>query len=251
MAATHVKLKKTFNVSYRRTSAWVGAVSVSTWIVLHYVSISPRNVSIFSGFLRDATSFRVPHKQKSRGLNLVSVGDTQYCLLVLTIELVEFHQGSFWRLGDSVSVRHLVASKMAHSHIAQCSAEFCGVHANSSSTTREAAELFVVQCPPDHALNHRPQIPHECTQLLITLEIPFQIHADTVFVLCTLFQISSPTPELSCVARKTPVQPPFRLTVLPFDKVALAFMWLEPSFERLSQHTPYVIFGFNFENIHR
>jgi hypothetical protein len=35
---------------------------------------------------------------------------------------------------------------------------------------------------------------------------------------------------------------PFSFTVLPFDKVALAFMWLAPSFERISHYTPYIIF---------
>jgi hypothetical protein len=35
------------------------------------------------------------------------------------------------------------------------------------------------------------------------------------------------------------------LTVLPFDKVALAFMWLAPSFERISRYTTYITFRFN------
>jgi hypothetical protein len=68
------------------------------------------------------------------------------------------------------------------------------------------------------------QICHECVQLLILLEVPLQIHPATVFVLRTHFQISNPTSELSYVARTTTVPPPFSLVILPFDKVALAFM---------------------------
>jgi hypothetical protein len=45
--------------------------------------------------------------------------------------------------------------------------------------------------------------------------------------------------------------PPFSWTVLPFDMVALAFMQLGPSFERISNCIPYVTFRFNFENIRR
>jgi hypothetical protein len=41
------------------------------------------------------------------------------------------------------------------------------------------------------------------------------------------------------------------LTVQPFDKVALAVMWLAPSLERISYCTPYIIFWFNFENVPR
>jgi hypothetical protein len=42
------------------------------------------------------------------------------------------------------------------------------------------------------------------------------------------------------------VLPPFSLTLLPFDKMALAFMLLTPSFERISRYTPYITFPFNF-----
>jgi hypothetical protein len=41
------------------------------------------------------------------------------------------------------------------------------------------------------------------------------------------------------------------LVILPFDKVALAFMWLAPSFETISHYTPYITFRFNFENVRR
>jgi hypothetical protein len=41
------------------------------------------------------------------------------------------------------------------------------------------------------------------------------------------------------------------LIVLPFAKVALAFIWLAPSFERLSLYAPYITLWFNFENTHR
>jgi hypothetical protein len=51
-------------------------------------------------------------------------------------------------------------------------------------------------------------------------EITFRI----TLVFHTYFQISSTTSKLSCVARMTTVQPPFSLTILPFDKVTLAFM---------------------------
>jgi hypothetical protein len=36
------------------------------------------------------------------------------------------------------------------------------------------------------------------------------------------------------------------LTVLPFDKAALAFILLAPSFERISHYTQYIIFPSNF-----
>jgi hypothetical protein len=119
-----------------------------------------------------------------------------------------------------VLVRHLVESKLAHSRSARCFADFSGDRVNCSNTITEEVGLSAGQCLPDHTLYRRPQISHECIQWLIVLEI----HADTVFVHRTFFQNSSITPELSCVARKTPVQPPFNLTVLSFDKVALAFM---------------------------
>jgi hypothetical protein len=47
------------------------------------------------------------------------------------------------------------------------------------------------------------------------------------------------------------VHPPFSFTVLPYDKVVLAFMWVAPSFERISHYAPYITLLFNFENIHR
>jgi hypothetical protein len=42
------------------------------------------------------------------------------------------------------------------------------------------------------------------------------------------------------------VPPPFSLTVLPFDMVALAFVRLAPSLEGISHNTPYITFGFSF-----
>jgi hypothetical protein len=33
----------------------------------------------------------------------------------------------------------------------------------------------------------------------------------------------------------------------PFDYVALAFMWLAPSFEKISHYILYIIFRFNFK----
>jgi hypothetical protein len=71
--------------------------------------------------------------------------------------------------------------------------------------------------------------------------------------LCTwhTFQISSTTSKLSCVARTTTVPLPFPLTVLPFQKVALAIMWLAPLFEEISHYIPYITFRFNFENVRR
>jgi hypothetical protein len=44
-----------------------------------------------------------------------------------------------------------------------------------------------------------------------------------------------------CVARVTAVPPPLSLTVLPFDKVALAFMWLASSFEVISLYIVHYI----------
>jgi hypothetical protein len=40
--------------------------------------------------------------------------------------------------------------------------------------------------------------------------------------------------------------PPFYLTLLQFDKVTLTFMWVAPSFERISHYTPYITFRFSF-----
>jgi hypothetical protein len=91
-------------------------------------------------------------------------------------------------------------------------------------------------------LKYRTQICHERVQLLIMLEVQLQIHAAAVFVLHTHFQISSTASKLSCIAQTTTVLPTFSLTVLPFDKVALAFMWLAPSFSRISHYTPYITF---------
>jgi hypothetical protein len=42
------------------------------------------------------------------------------------------------------------------------------------------------------------------------------------------------------------VPQPFALTVLSFHKMALAFMRLAPSFERMAHYTPYITFRFNF-----
>jgi hypothetical protein len=39
------------------------------------------------------------------------------------------------------------------------------------------------------------------------------------------------------------VPPPFSLTVLPFDKVAVAFMWLAPSVEGISHYIPNLHFS--------
>jgi hypothetical protein len=47
--------------------------------------------------------------------------------------------------------------------------------------------------------------------------------AETVSVRPTRFQLSSTALELSFVARKTKVPPPFYFTALSFDKVVLAF----------------------------
>jgi hypothetical protein len=61
-------------------------------------------------------------------------------------------------------------------------------------------------------------------QLLIMLEVLLQICAATVFVLHSHFQISSITSKLPCISETTTILPPFSLTILPFDKVALAFL---------------------------
>jgi hypothetical protein len=71
----------------------------------------------------------------------------------------------------------------------------------------EASQIF--------ACVHRA---HECVQLIIVLEVPLQIHAATLFVLRTHSQTCITT------SATTTVPPPFILTVLPFDKVALAFV---------------------------
>jgi hypothetical protein len=114
---------------------------------------------------------------------------------------------------------------------AHCFEDFCGDRANCSSTTTEewdallckASQIFACA---HHALYHPAQICHRCVQLLIVLEAPLQIHAVTVFVLRTHFQIPSTISKLFCVARKTNILPPFSFTLLLFDQVALAFMWL-------------------------
>jgi hypothetical protein len=47
------------------------------------------------------------------------------------------------------------------------------------------------------------------------------------------------------------VPPTFSLTVLSFDMMALAFVRLVPSFERISHYATYITFRFNFENVPR
>jgi hypothetical protein len=44
---------------------------------------------------------------------------------------------------------------------------------------------------------------------------------------------------------------PFSLTALSFDNVAPAFMWLAPSFERISHYTSYLTSRFNFMFVRR
>jgi hypothetical protein len=61
-----------------------------------------------------------------------------------------------------------------------------------------------------HAV-HSPFISNSL-RLLIVLGVPLKIHAATVFVLHTPFQISCTTSKLSCVAQTITVSPPFSLS---------------------------------------
>jgi hypothetical protein len=125
---------------------------VSTWKAAHDVSISSRNVSSVSGFVRFTTSFRDPHRWKSMRVESGERGAYSTLFLRLFIDLVRFHQGSFWRLGGSVVVRHLVKSKMAPSLSAHCCADFCVDHVNYSNSITEEAGLVAVQGLPDLCL---------------------------------------------------------------------------------------------------
>jgi hypothetical protein len=164
-----------------------------------------------------------------RGLKQVRVGDTQHYLLVLSIDLIGFHRGNFWHLNGSVVVRHLVESKMANSCLT-CTL-FCGLLwwscKNCSNTTAEEAGRVALSFACAHHVYYRPQICHEWVQLLMVMEVPLEI------------------------VQTTTIQPLFSLTVLPFNKVAMVFMWLASSFERTSHYTLYITFCFNFENISR
>jgi hypothetical protein len=83
----------------RRTSARATVAKVSTGTAAHDVYISSCHVSGVGGFLRYITSFRDPHKQKSGERWGYST-----LLFVLSIDVVGFPRGSFWRLGGSVVV---------------------------------------------------------------------------------------------------------------------------------------------------
>jgi hypothetical protein len=53
----------------------------------------------------------------------------------------------------------------------------------------------------------------------------------------------------TCVDQTTTAPLPFSLTVLPFYQVALAIIWLAPSFERVSHYAPYSTCWFNVTSV--
>jgi hypothetical protein len=100
---------------------------------------------------------------------------------------------------------------ISHEH---CFADFHSDSVNCSAPQQKSRDSLLCKASQifacaHHALYHRPQICHKCMQLLIMLEVPLQIYATTVFVLCTHFQISSTTSKLSCIAQTTTILPPF------------------------------------------
>jgi hypothetical protein len=85
---------------------------------------------------------------------------------------------------------------LIHVSSAYCLVDFCGDRVNCSITIAEEAGLVVKQGLPvfacaHHALYHRPQIYHECMQLLIMLEAPLQIHTATAFVRGAIREVTS------------------------------------------------------------
>jgi hypothetical protein len=120
-----------------------------------------------------------------------------------------------------------------------CPGDFCGDPVNCPSTTAAEAGLVAVQGPPDVCLCPSCTVTsasnlYECVQLLIVVEVPLPVHAATLLTFRTYSQIPNSISICPYVARKTTFQPPFSLTVLSFDKLALTFMWLAPSFEWIS-----------------
>jgi hypothetical protein len=121
-------------------------------------------------------------------------------------------------------------------------ADFYGDCVNYSNTIAEEAGFIAVQGLPDFCMSTSCAVPSasDLSQMHSFINCVGDSDANShhhhcFFVLCTHFQISSTTSKLSCVAQTTTIAQPFSLSVLPFNKVALAFMQLAPSFERISQ----------------
>jgi hypothetical protein len=131
--------------------------------------------------------------------------------------------------------------------LAHCFAEFCGDRVSCSSTITEEAGLTAEQelpglctcksCAEPSALNL--SLMHATVNHVGVSNANSRRHS---LCTCTHFQISITTSKLSFVARMTTVPPPFSLTFLPFDRMALAFVWLAPSFERISHYTLCITF---------
>jgi hypothetical protein len=170
---------------------------VSTGIWAHDVSSSFRNVSRVGVFVQYTTFFIDSHMWRSGGgVNSGEHGDTEHYLFVLSIDPVQFDPGSFWHLGGSVVVRHLVENKMAYS--------FRGDLVNSTNSTAEEAGLVAVQGLQGYCLG-APCI------ILIVLEVPLQNHAATVFIFRTDFETSVPL-QIYLPLLERQLAPPFSLS---------------------------------------
>jgi hypothetical protein len=109
---------------------------------------------------------------------------------------------------------------------AQCFAEFCGDRVNCFNTITEETGPVAVQKPPKllpvHIMHCTIDLKfvtiacncYSCWRFCCTFNLTLSFHFSH------FFQISSIAPGLSCIARKTPLQPPFCLPVLQFDKMA-------------------------------
>jgi hypothetical protein len=159
------------------------------------------------------------------------------------VEMQTIHLARF-RIGYTLDL--LIPVSCAH-----CFAYFCDDRVSCSNRDGTRCSARPHNACAHHALYHRSQVHHEWLKLLVVLEVPLQIHAASVFVLCLRSQIPVTTSKLSSMTQTTTVPLAFSFTVLPHDKVALAFTWLTPSFDWISHFTPYIIFRFNFENFRR